>query len=118
MLCCKGTIVLLLLTLVFSTASVRAVDDLDGEGYMEMEDVIAISDDKAHIRSGPGKQYKILVTVKRKECFDTIGTSGKWIKVRLSNSSYKSAGDIGWVASWLTEPVPPVSETAPCFWGE
>lgn len=99
MLCCKGKVLLLLLTLVFSTTSVRA-------DQVYLKNFITISDDKAHIRSGPGKQYEILVTVKRKECFDTIGTSGKWIKVRLSNSSYKSAGDIGWVANWLTKPVP------------
>jgi len=112
MLCCKEKVVLLLLMLAFSTTPVGAVDDCGGEGCVD--NVINISDDKAHIRSGPGKQYKILVTAKRSVCFDTLDKSGKWIKIRLSNTRYKSAGDVGWVANWLTEPVPRISETIGC----
>lgn len=52
---------------------------------------VITSSDKCNIRSGPGTQYSILLTVERGIPFKILKRQGKWLQVRHAD------GDQGWI---------------------
>lgn len=51
----------------------------------------------ANLRTGPGTEFDSLFLGQAGTTYNTIGASGNWLQVQLSN------GQTAWVASWLTK---------------
>lgn len=70
-------------------------------------DRLAVSVDKANIRSGPGNNHEILWSVGKYYPLDTLKKSGNWYKIR------DFEGDEGWIFHSLIKKIPAVIVKAP-----
>ena len=59
-------------------------------------DAVRIIGNGVNIRTGPSVKYRVLTSVKKGTLFERVKTSGRWVKIRLSN------GRNAWVAKGYT----------------
>ncbi len=52
---------------------------------------VIIKSEKCNIRSGPGTNYDVLLTVDKGVPFKAIGAKGQWVNVEHAD------GDVGWI---------------------
>ncbi len=52
---------------------------------------VIIKSEKCNIRSGPGTNYDVLLTVDKGVPFKVIGAKGQWVNVEHAD------GDVGWI---------------------
>ncbi|MEN1966778.1 N-acetylmuramoyl-L-alanine amidase [Lentibacillus sp. N15] len=75
----------------------QAEDNDQSQATETSTETVTVTSDDVRVRTGPGTEYDIIGYTTTGDSYTLLETGNSWFKVALDN------GEIGWIASWLTD---------------